>query len=120
VKNQFFGSDPKVVVFNFKSHFNDGPNNDYSNYVCPPPHDTDTAPQFILDANTSSPNFGQMAWMCDDGSHIPTNFLDAILARAPDQGHLSSAGAFQVLQPYIDKCVRNYLGLSGGSQAACN
>ncbi|HYV59397.1 MAG TPA: hypothetical protein VFA62_04930 [Acidimicrobiia bacterium] len=121
VKSQYHGGDNKVVVFNFKSHFNAGPANTYTNYVCPPPHDTDTTAQNLPDLRPSSPTFGQMVWQCDDNHDgNPLNYVNAILARAADQGHLSSAGQDQILKPYIDKCVRNYLNLSGGDQTACN
>ena len=97
VKNQWFGSDPKVVVFNFKRHFN-SPSNEYTDYVCPPPKDGVEAP---------------------DGSNNCSNG-PAILARAADKGHLSPAGSYQILQPYIDKCVRAHLGLTGGDPSACS
>ena len=120
VKDNNFASDPGVKIFNFKSHFNAGPANTYTDYVCPPPHDTDTTAQWLVDVRPGSPTLGQMVWQCDDGSHIPTNYVNAILARAPDHGHLSPAGQTQILQPYIDKCVRAALGASGGDPAACN
>jgi hypothetical protein len=120
VKDNDFASDSGVKIFNFKSHFNAGPANTYTDYVCPPPHDTDTTAQNLPDVRPGSPTFGQMVWQCDDGSHIPTNYVNAILARAADHSHLSPAGIAQVLQPYIDKCVRAALGASGGDPAACN
>jgi hypothetical protein len=94
-----FGSDPGVVQFNFKKHFNDGPNNQYSDYVCPPPNDSTEAP----DSNN----------MCSNGT------VPAILARDADHSHLSSAGEFDVLQPYIESCVESLLGI-GGSLASCS
>jgi hypothetical protein len=106
VKDNNFASDPGVVVFNFKKHFNDGPNNTYSDYVCPPPNDSAVAPDPITHN-------------CVITNPAP-DVVPAILARAPDHGHLSPAGQEQILKPYIDKCVRHYLGLSGGDQSACN
>jgi hypothetical protein len=119
VKDNNFGGDPGVKIFNFKSHFNAGPANTYTDYVCPPPHDTDRTASLQLDVRPSSPTFGQMVQQCSvDGN--PLNNVNAILARAPDHSHLSPAGQAQVLQPYIDKCVRAALGASGGDPAACN
>lgn len=110
--------DQKVQVFNFRKHFN-GTNNDFNNWICPPPHDSDTTAVNQLDVRPGSPTFGQMVFLCDDGSHVPTNFVNAILARAPDQGHLSPAGTLQILKPYLDACVRSKLNLSGGVAASC-
>jgi hypothetical protein len=118
VKDNNFAGDPGVVVFNFKKHFN-GPDNTYHDYICPPPYDSTVLAQNVIDIRPNSPTFGQMAWQCNiDGNALDN--LNAILARAPDKGHLSSAGNFQILKPYIDKCVRHYLGLSGGDQSACS
>jgi hypothetical protein len=118
VKNANFPNDPGVKIFNFKSHFNDGPNNQYSDYVCPPPHDTDTAAQSLPDADPNSPTFGQNVMQCMVGAD-PTQFPKAILARAPDKGHLSVRGEFQVLQPYIEPCVKALLGI-GGDVTKCS
>jgi hypothetical protein len=117
VKNDYFASDNEVVVFNFKKHFNDGPNNQYTDYVCPPPNDATIAPQFAQDLHTGATP-GTMAWQCNTNAN-PMNWDYAILARDPDHSHLSPTGQYQILQPYIDKCVRNYLGLSGGDLSAC-
>jgi hypothetical protein len=96
VKNQYFANDPNVRIFNFAKHFN-GPNNVYTSYVCPPPNDFTEAPN----ANNQ----------CSNGP--------AILARAPDNGHLSVGGTFDVLQPYIEPCVQSLLNI-GGNEAACS
>jgi hypothetical protein len=117
VKDNYFGSDNKVQVFNFKKHFN-GTNNDYNNYICPPPHDFDTPAVNQIDVRPG-PTFGQMVYLCDDGSHVPTNYVNAILARAPDQGHLSPAGTTDILGLYLNQCVRSKLGISGGVPASC-
>jgi hypothetical protein len=70
----------------------------YTSYVCPPPNDFTEAP---------------------DGSNQCSNG-PAILARAPDNGHLSVAGTFDILQPYLEGCVRHLLGLPPpGSAADC-
>ena len=53
-----------------------------------------------------------MAWQCDNGTlNSPANpWPYAILARADDNGHLSVAGQFQILQPYLEPCVEAALG----------
>ncbi len=106
VKNNNFAGDPGVMVFNFKSHFNAGPANTYTDYVCPPPHDTDTDRAISSTSASGRPRLARWSSSAIDGSHIATNFVNAILARAADHGHLSPAGQAQILQPYIDKCVR--------------
>jgi hypothetical protein len=116
-----FGSDPNVKSFNFKNHFNGGPSNAYSDYVCPPPNDVSKAPINTLDFHSGVPA-GNMAFQCDNGNgpNTPLNPWNyAILARAPDKGHLSVAGEFQVLQPYIEPCVQSMLGI-GGDPTKCS
>ena len=104
VKDNNFASDSGVVLFNFKKHFN-GPDNTYHDYVCPPPNDSAVAPDPVThNCVITNPSPG---------------IVPAILARAADHGHLSPAGQEQILKPYIDKCVRNYLSLPGGDQSAC-
>jgi hypothetical protein len=118
VKDQNFGNDPNVVIFPFKAHFN-GPNIVYTDYVCPPPYDRTVAAQNVIDVRLGSPTFGQLAWQCNvDGN--PLNNLNAILARAPDKGHLTPAGAFGVLQPYLEPCVKALIPVSGGDPSACS
>ncbi|HMF03240.1 MAG TPA: hypothetical protein VKH17_00385 [Acidimicrobiia bacterium] len=118
VKSQYFNGDSNVRIFPFKEHFN-GPNNIYTDYVCPPPHDRDTPAVLQTDVRPGSPTIGQQVYLCDDGSHLPVNYVNAILARDPDRGHLSPAGAFNVLQPYIEPCVQALLGI-GGDQSKCS
>lgn len=104
VKSQYFGGDPKVQVFNFKKHFN-GTNNDYNDYVCPPPNDFNVTPDPLThNCAITNPSPG---------------VVPAILARAPDKGHLSPAGTTDILKPYLDQCVRSKLGLGGGVPASC-
>jgi len=108
VKNNFFVGDSRVSVFNFKKHFN-GADNQYHDYICPPPNDSTKNAQNVPDVRTGSPTFGQTVWQCDiDGN--PLNNVDAILARAIDQSHLSPAGQTQILQPYLEGCVQTLLG----------
>jgi hypothetical protein len=105
VKNQYFNNDPNVVIFPFKAHFN-GPSNVYTDYVCPPPNDETVAPDPITHkCLITTPTAG---------------LVDAILARAPDKGHLSPAGAFGVLQPYLEPCVKALIPVSGGDPSACS
>ena len=118
VKDNNFAGDPAVKIFNFKSHFNAGPANTYTDWVCPPPHDTDRTASLQPDVRVGSPTFGQQVWQCGDGN--PLNNVNAINARAADHGHLSPAGQQQILKPYIDECVRHYLGDPGANQSACN
>jgi hypothetical protein len=116
VKNNYFNNDPNVLLFNFKKHFN--PGGAYSDYVCPPPHDSDTVPQNVLDMRPGSPTFGQLVWQCNiDGN--PLHNVNAILARAIDHSHLSPAGEFQILQPYLEPCVQSLLGI-GGDASKCS
>jgi hypothetical protein len=111
VKNQYFGSDPNVVLFNFAKHFNqpNGPgaaDDTYTSYVCPPPNDFTVTPDPVThNCAITNPN---------------PDTVPAILARAPDNGHLSVAGTFDILQPYLEGCVRHLLGLPPpGSMADC-
>jgi hypothetical protein len=104
VKDNNFGSDAGVKIFNFKKHFN-GPDNTYHDYVCPPPNDNVVTPDPVThNCIITNPSPG---------------IVPAVLARAPDHSHLSPAGQSEILQPYIDKCVRNALNLPGGDPAAC-
>jgi hypothetical protein len=103
VKNQYFGNDPNVLIFPFKQHFN-GPGGAYTDYVCPPPNDRTVAPDPILH-QCVLPNL---------------SVVNAILARAPDKGHLSTAGAFDILQPYIEPCVKSLIPGAGGDPSACS
>lgn len=102
-----FGSDPNVSSFNFKRHFNlpSIAGGGYSDYVCPPPNDGVVAPDPITHKCAIT--------------NPQATVVDAILARAPDRGHLSIAGQFDILKPYLDPCVRFLLGKSGGNQADC-
>jgi hypothetical protein len=121
VKSNNFAGDPAVKVFNFKSHFNAGPANTYTDWVCPPPQDSTVTAVNVLDWHTANPL--DMAFQCDNGqgpNSVANPWTYAINARAPDHSHLSPAGQTQILQPYIDKCVRAALGASGGDPAACN
>jgi hypothetical protein len=60
-----------------------------------------------------------MVWQCNiDGN--PLDNVNAILARAIDHSHLSSAGQFQILQPYLEPCVEGLLGVSGGDTSKCS
>jgi hypothetical protein len=103
VKNQYFNNDPNVVIFPFKAHFN-GPNNVYTDYVCPPPNDETVAPDPVLHKCV-----------------LPDlSVVDAILARAPDKGHLTPAGAFGILQPYLEPCVKALIPVAGGNMSACS
>ena len=95
-----FGSDAGVVRFNFKKHFN-GPSNVYTDYVCPPPKDFTETPN----TSTSPPS-------CSNGP--------AVFARAGDHSHLSPAGEFTILQPYIEGCVKGLLGVTGGDTSKCS
>jgi hypothetical protein len=105
VKTNWFGGDSNVRIFNFKSHFN-GPADGYTDYVCPPPDDDDITP--IPDITDGTPNCPTVA--------EPTR--NAILARAPDKGHLSLGGN-DILDFYLEPCVRDMLGISGGDPAKC-
>jgi hypothetical protein len=101
VKNNNFGGDPGVKLFNFKKHFNApafpaGPPG-YSDYVCPPPNDSTVAPNPITHQCAIT---------------NPVSVVPAVLARAVDHSHLSSAGQFQILQPYLEGCVKTMLGLA--------
>jgi hypothetical protein len=118
VKNQYFATDANVVLFNFKKHFN-GPNDVYTSYICAPPDDSTVAAQNVLDFHTTDPL--DTAYQCDNGSlNSPLNpWPYAILARAPDNGHLSVSGMFDILQPYLESCVKSLLGI-GGSQSDCS
>jgi hypothetical protein len=121
VKDNNFAGDPKVKLFNFKKHFNAGPANTYTDWVCPPPQDSTVTAVSDLDWHTANPL--DMAFQCDNGqgpNSIANPWTYAINARAPDHSHLSPAGQTQILQPYIDQCVRDALGVSGGDPAACN
>jgi hypothetical protein len=96
-----FGSDPNVMKFNFKKHF-DGPGDVYTSYVCPPPNDFTVAPDAAHNCAVQN----------------PPGVVPAILARAPDNGHLSVAGEFNVLQPYVEPCVQALLNI-GGDLSKC-
>jgi hypothetical protein len=101
VKNRYFGTDNDVWIFNFRKHFNLAPNaSQYTDYVCPPPNDSTEAPNL----NTNPPS-------CAAGP--------AIFARDVDHSHLSPAGEFNILQPYLESCVKNLLGI-GGNVADCS
>jgi hypothetical protein len=119
VKSQYFGGDPDVRIFPFKDHFN-GPNNVYTSYVCAPPNDRTVAAVEDLDWHTTNPL--DTAFQCDNGQG-PNSALNpwpyAILARDADRGHLSPAGAFEILQPYIEPCVQALLGI-GGDLSKCS
>jgi hypothetical protein len=104
VKNQYFGSDPNVLIFPFKQHFN-GPGGAYTDYVCPPPNDRTVAPDPITHKCLLT---------------NPPGLVDGILARAPDKGHLSTGGAFDVLQPYLEPCVKSLIPVAGGDPSACS
>jgi hypothetical protein len=105
VKSQYFGGDSNVLIFPFKQHFN-GPNNVYTDYVCPPPNDRTVAPDPIThNCVITNPSPG---------------VVPAILARDADRGHLSPAGAFDILQPYLEPCVKALIPVAGGSLAACS
>jgi hypothetical protein len=105
VKSQYFGSNPNVLIFPFKDHFN-GPNNVYTDYVCPPPNDRTVAPDPITHSCLiTNPSPG---------------VVPAIAARDADRGHLSPAGAFNVLQPYIEPCVKALIPVAGGNLSACS
>jgi hypothetical protein len=99
VKDQYYPNDANVVLFNFKKHFN-GPSNVYTSYVCPPPYDYTVAPDASNNCQT------------------PQGTVAAILARTPDNGHLTVAGTFNILQPYLESCVKNLLNI-GGSASDC-
>ncbi len=116
VKNQYFPGDD-VALFNFKKHFN-GPNDVYTSFVCAPPNDATIAAQNVMDFHTLDPL--DSAYQCDNGSlNTPLSpWPYAINARAPDNSHLSVAGTFEVLQPYLEGCVRSMLGI-GGSASDC-
>jgi hypothetical protein len=119
VKSQYFANDPNVLIFPFRDHFNLPNNGGYTDYVCPPPYDRTVAAQNTVDVRPGSPTLGQLVWQCNvDGN--PLDNVNAILARAPDRGHLSPAGAFNVLQPYIEKCVEALIPVSGGDPSACS
>ena len=122
VKTNNFAGDPNVKIFNFKKHFNAGPANTYTDWVCPPPQDSTVTAVSDLDWHTTG-NLLDTAFQCDNGQG-PNSAVNpwtyAINARAVDHGHLSPAGQQQILQPYIDKCVRDALGLTGGDPNACN
>jgi hypothetical protein len=120
VKNNYFAGDSKVQVFNFKKHFNHGPLNEYSDWVCPPPDDATVAAVDDLNWNTADPL--DRAFVCDNHQGLNTAVNPwplAINARAADNGHLSPAGQVQILKPYIDKCVLHHLGAAGGDPSAC-
>ena len=107
VKGQFFGGDPNVRVFNFAKHFN--PGGAYNDYVCPPPDDSTQVPGPDVDLD-GTPN-------CPT---VQDPLRDAILARAVDHSHLSPAGQFQILQPYLEPCVLGMAGFGGGDLSKCN
>jgi hypothetical protein len=116
-----FGSDPNVVRFNFEKHFNRPVTNEYTDWICPPPDDWQVPSVEDLNWHTSDPL--DTAFVCDNGNG-PNSALNpwplAINARAPDNGHLSTAGQFDILQPYLEGCVRHLLGLPPpGSAADC-
>jgi hypothetical protein len=105
VKDQYFGGNSNVVIFPFKQHFN-GPSNVYTDYVCPPPNDRTVAPD-------------PLTHKCIITNPMP-GLVDAVLARDPDRGHLSPAGAFDVLQPYLEPCVKALIPVSGGDLSKCS
>ena len=120
VKTNNFGSDPNVVLFNFKSHFNAGPANTYTDWVCPPPHDTDRTASLQLDVRVGSPTIGQQVWQCSvDGNPTQQRQRDSMPV-LPTTGTCRRRASTQILKPYIDQCVRFYLKKPGGNQAACN
>jgi hypothetical protein len=104
VKDNNFGSDPNVLVFQFKKHFN-GPDNAYHDYICPPPDDATQMP--IPDLIDGTPN-------CPIPADLTRN---AISARAIDHSHLSPGGD-DILQYYLEPCVQSLLGI-GGDPAKC-
>jgi hypothetical protein len=120
VKSQYFGGNSNVRIFPFKDHFN-GPNNVYTDWVCPPPNDRTVAAVNDLDWHTGNPL--DTAFQCDNGQG-PNTALNpwtyAIAARDADRGHLSPAGAFNVLQPYIEPCVKALIPVAGGDLSACS
>jgi hypothetical protein len=85
-----------VKFFDFKALFNQ-PDNAYTSHLCPPPNHEVTP----------------------DGSLMCPGSVPAILARAPDNGHLTVAGQTNVLRPLLESCVQSMLGV-GGSSADCN
>jgi hypothetical protein len=78
----------------------------YTDYVCPPPNDETVAPDPVTHS-------------CVITNPSP-DVVPAILARAPDKGHLTPAGAFQVLQPYLEPCVKALIPVAGGNMSACS
>ncbi len=86
-----------------------------------PPDDRTVAAVNDLDWHTPAPL--DMAFQCDNGEG-PNSALNpwpyAILARDADRGHLSPAGAFNVLQPYIEPCVKALIPVAGGDQSKCS
>jgi hypothetical protein len=99
LKDNFFATDNNVVVFNARKHFS--PAGQYKDHVCPPPNDS-----------TEVPQWNGTAYVCS-GS------VPAILARAADHGHLSSAGQLQVLKPYLEPCVKALIPVAGGDLSKC-
>ena len=65
VKSQYFASNSNVRIFPFKDHFN-GPNNVYTDWVCPPPNDRTVAAVSDLDWHTTG-NLLDTAFQCDNG-----------------------------------------------------
>ena len=124
VKNANFPGDD-VRLFRFDKHFNqpNGPgtaDDTFTNRVCPPPYDSTITAELREDLRPPSPTFGQQVWQCNvQGDVDPTNDVNAILARAPDNGHLSIAGQFDILQPYLESCVQSMLNI-GGNAADCS
>src|SRR5262245_25532493 len=106
VKNNFFQNDADVRVVNFRERFNLAPNaNAYTDYVCPPPNDSTVAPDPVThNCVITNPSPG---------------VVPAILARAPDKGHLSS-GRFDILKFYLEPCVRALIPVSGGDLSKCS
>jgi hypothetical protein len=119
VKTQWFGSDPNVRIFNFEKHFNQPGTDAYTSHICPPPYDSTVVAENRPDLRPGSPTFGQMVWQCDIQGDGALNDVNAILARAPDNGHLSVAGQEDILRPYLETCVRGLLGLANGNVNDC-
>jgi hypothetical protein len=99
VKDTYFASDNGVVLFNTWKHFE--PQGVYKDHVCPPPNDA-----------TETPSWNGSAYVCNAGP--------AVLARAPDHGHLSPDGQFSILQPYLEPCVKALIPVAGGDQSKCS
>jgi hypothetical protein len=94
----------RVTVFDFWSHFDPGGN--FNEYVCPPPNDASVVPDPILH-------------QCVITNPAP-GVVNAILARQPGEDlHVTSAGHFGILQPYLEPVVCQMLGKNPPNGSGC-